>query len=149
MRNNIRANLDGGLITTGLVNPRRLSNNEYANGTVLTYSSTFGPIWRSFADMYNEMAQQQAIPRTYYQGNIYTSPTWDNDGRNEALAIVANTFVNNTAYPPGTMVAFQTTYTDSWGVGNGVATQVRTGTFLSMKVAAGSWVILSAIAPNN
>ncbi|MGG4591681.1 hypothetical protein ACLPJK_25840 [Pseudomonas aeruginosa] len=149
LRNNIRANLDGGLITTGLVNPRRLSNNEYANGTVLAYSSTFGPIWRSFADMYNEMAQQQAIPRTYYQGNIYTSPTWDNDGRNEALAIVANTFVNNTAYPPGTMVAFQTTYTDSWGTGNGVATQVRTGTFLSMKVAAGSWVILSAIAPNN
>lgn len=133
-------------VNAGRFAPARLANGSVGNDFLPVHETSGGTVWRSFTYLLNKYANQIGGASYAWQGQVYTSPTNDNDGRTTGLQIVAAT---HSAAPMGMIVGFQTKYRDSWWHGNGTSYADRTGTFLAMKITTSQWVIFYADAPNN
>lgn len=141
--NNLKWHADS--VNAGRLAPARLANGSAGNDFLPVYESSNGTTWRSFTHLLNKYANQIGGTSFAWQGQIYSSPTNDNDGRSTGLQIVSATY---SSAPPGMVVGFQTRYRDTWWHGNGTSSSMRTGTFLAMKITTSSWVIFHANAQN-
>lgn len=113
---------------------------------VLTHGGNATASWISFQTLLTKYASQIGSSGYAWQGNVYTSPTTNDQGRRQGLQIVAATHVNA---PVGMMVGYRTTYTSSWGTGNGSSSRQNTGTFLAFKVTSNQWYSIVLDAPRS
>lgn len=137
-------------VNAGVLHKSRVGNISTADESaadvvpVLYQGGNSTPAWRPFSWLLAKYANQIGASGYAWQGNIYTSPTVNNLGRKQGLQIVAATHVNA---PVGMMVGYRTTYTTSWGTGNGTATRRHVGTFLAFKITSTQWYSIALDAP--